>query len=817
VSFRRKMVCVVVVLLAIGVPACSTQTAEEAPSKPAVEIVSPRSGSRVGVGQHVEVQYRATDPVAVVRVELEVGQRIVDSHNSPTPQGQPSLNGVLRWTPDTAGNHTLFVYACNRDGVCSDGAAVEIIVSDVAAPEATTTPASETPAEPPETLVFSDDFSNPNSGWSTVAADTYRVGYEGGEYFIAHTEQNDVSHWQTYPLQVFSDFTAEVKVRFEAVDEFVGAALIWRWQDNDNYYRFRIRNTGQYDLVKKVDGQSQTLISATSSPHINTGIAVNTIKVVAAGDLIQIYANDQRLADFNDESFAQGRIGLYASVYTGSPISTSVFFDNLKVSVSGKVAGPPAVMAALAYSDEFNSPESGWSVTSGEGYAYGYEGGEYYIELVGQTDAGRWTTYPDRTFSDLTAEVQVRFDTDVERVGGGLIWRWQDNDNYYRVTIYNTGQYGVWKRVDGEWQTKLGIGDCPHIVGGIAVNTLKVVALGELIQIYINDQHVADLADRSFSEGRVGVNIALRSESPVTTRVRFDNLRVYTSGSAEATPDSYPPPTGRIVFATDRDDPEASYEDIYVANVDGSGLTRLTNYEYDDDFPAWSPDGRHIAFVSWRDGNFEIYVMNADGSDVTRLTDSEERDLGPRWSPDGQHIVFESERDGNWEIYVMNSDGSGQVNISNNGAADRVPDWSPDGQWIAFCSDRGGDQDVYLMTQDGSGVVNLTHDPTRDYMPAWSPDGQHIAFESSRSDGSNIDIYVMNADGSGVVRLTDYARIDSNPAWAPDGDYIVFSREEADTDFVYDLYIMLSDGSEQTSILSVPSAYDGAADWAPAP
>jgi Tol biopolymer transport system component len=346
-----------------------------------------------------------------------------------------------------------------------------------------------------------------------------------------------------------------------------------------------------------------------------------------------------------------------------------------------------------------------------------------------------------------------------------------------------------------------------------------------LTQIYANDQHLADVTDSSFSEGRVGVYTSVETESPITTRISFDNLSVHVSELAEATPVSYPPPTGRIVFATDRDDPEGSYEDVYVANVDGSGLTRLTNYEYDADFPAWSPDGRQIAFAAWRDGNYEVYVMNADGSDVTRLTNNPERDLEPRWSPDGQRIVYESERDGNWEIYVMNADGSGQVNISNNSAEDREPDWSPNGQWIAFCSDRGGDFDIYLMRQDGSGAVNLTQDPARDYLPHWSPDGQRIAFESNRVDGSNIshssehrlDIYVMNADGSGVERLTDYARMDSNPHWSPDGNYIVFSREEADIDFVYDLYIMLSDGSEQTSILSVASAHDGAADWAPAP
>ena len=80
--------------------------------------------------------------------------------------------------------------------------------------------------------------------------------------------------------------------------------------------------------------------------------------------------------------------------------------------------------------------------------------------------------------------------------------------------------------------------------------------------------------------------------------------------------------------------------------------------------PAWSPDGRQIAFVSDRDGNWEIYVMNADGSSQTNLTNDLPDDTGPVWSPDGRQIAFVFCRDGSYEIYVMNADGSGQTRLT---------------------------------------------------------------------------------------------------------------------------------------------------------
>ena len=119
---------------------------------------------------------------------------------------------------------------------------------------------------------------------------TPRRDYEAGEYFIELIEQTNDGRWSAHSQQTFSDFAAEVQVRFETDVESVRGGLVWRMHDNGNYYRFTISSTGWYRLDKYVDGELQLLIPFTASPHINTGIATNNLKVVAAADLISIYA-----------------------------------------------------------------------------------------------------------------------------------------------------------------------------------------------------------------------------------------------------------------------------------------------------------------------------------------------------------------------------------------------------------------------------------------------------------------------------------------------------------------------------------------------
>jgi TolB protein len=267
-----------------------------------------------------------------------------------------------------------------------------------------------------------------------------------------------------------------------------------------------------------------------------------------------------------------------------------------------------------------------------------------------------------------------------------------------------------------------------------------------------------------------------------------------------------------LVFVSTKD---GTYE-LYGMNADGSHQHRLTPDRgnsstnsglYYQIEPAWSPDGRTIAFASERDGPSHIFVVDASGKHTRRLTNGKSPDSHPTWSPDGKQIAFARGTQG--VIEVMNADGTGVHQVTASGGDQEDPAWSPDGRWIVFDVQppEATSHELWLVHPDGSDPHLLTPAPVNALSPAWSPDSKRIVFSSDR-DSSILGLYTIDVSGR---NLQVYARPEKDavdPAWSPDGTLVAFSTDGA---------ITTATAGGILRQLTNPKDNDSAPAWHPAP
>jgi eukaryotic-like serine/threonine-protein kinase len=225
----------------------------------------------------------------------------------------------------------------------------------------------------------------------------------------------------------------------------------------------------------------------------------------------------------------------------------------------------------------------------------------------------------------------------------------------------------------------------------------------------------------------------------------------------------------------------------------------ITNGGYTMTATAYAPDQRsqrieysfsiemlppRMAYTSDRNGNTEIFVQNLEtGSETNLSNDTSAGDSNPAWSPDGRYIAFQTFREGNNEVYVMDADGRNMRNISRNSFSNETdPAWSADGLWIAYTSDRNSTSDIFITSVNDGSTFQVTYDFESDYQPAFSPDGRSMAFVSTRTNGMP-GIYVMAFDpGTAKQGLEGdvsefYVSSEAayNPDWSPDGSFLAFA------------------------------------------
>lgn len=198
---------------------------------------------------------------------------------------------------------------------------------------------------------------------------------------------------------------------------------------------------------------------------------------------------------------------------------------------------------------------------------------------------------------------------------------------------------------------------------------------------------------------------------------------------------------------------------LWMMPSEGGVATRLTDEFADAQEPSWSPDGKRVAFQSYRDGNYHIWSVSKNGSDLKQHTSGMWDDREPFFSPDGNSIVFSSDRSGNYDIWKLDISTGALSQLTSNPANESNPAYSHDGTKIAFISDRKEGAGVYVLE---NGAEQLFHGTKgRLTAPSFNKDDSAVFFteftgKSMLFDDKNSSVlFQKNMNGTSVLKITD--------------------------------------------------------------
>ncbi|HUN80517.1 MAG TPA: hypothetical protein VMV81_03315 [Phycisphaerae bacterium] len=299
---------------------------------------------------------------------------------------------------------------------------------------------------------------------------------------------------------------------------------------------------------------------------------------------------------------------------------------------------------------------------------------------------------------------------------------------------------------------------------------------------------------RLFGQGGALQDISFEQKAAV-------NILQHTTSSEGADFDPAIDPAARqLAFSSTR---HSRFSHIYTKSVDGSAITQLTDGRANEAQPAFSPDGRRIAFASDRSGNWDIWCMDVSGRNIMQLTTSPMAELHPSWSPDGKRLVYckLNPRDAGGELWIVDTENPGAKRLIGEGL---FPAWSPKGDKIAFqrARQRGSRWfSIWTISLDddepGPPTEVVGSSEAAYIAPCWSGDGTQLAFaciiptapespisQNHQPAAARSDIAMVDCDGRGMIRLTNGRGENYSPWWSSD-DRIFFSARHEGSETIW--------------------------------